>query len=412
MKSSKGFLAGLFLLLAGVSLGGPPPYYNADPAVKGNFDDIFNRHATHVHDGISSPMFQRLGIGFGSVNAANFDSVLDIYYYGPGLSRPGIDVGVENTGYSRVPVFVATNYDTPVDYGGLSMAFINQKDDGSDYQIGAFAFSQYGADASRSRFELFLRAGASEATSDSVPIIQAIGLTAPGYAHLLIGPTTYTPGSTLHVESNSGDVDSGIRIERRNSSTGRWNIFVDSDGDLRLREVDTTAGGIEIRKSAGVSDPGQVNVAGNLSASGRLIGKGVTDGTAAAQGDIGEHISTRTAVFANMATSGQFGNVVSTTLSPGDWNVSGSIVATINGATINVQYMAISLFSANTLTDHTTGYNVLPARPAVSGADVGQTVADFNVNVSTTTTIYLKAYATYSVATPQVLGSMTAIRKR
>lgn len=60
-----------------------------------------------------------------------------------------------------------------------------------------------------------------------------------------------TPGATLHVLSNTGDVDSGIRIERTSATTGRYNLIVGSSGQLIIGEVDGGTKRITLGKTTG-----------------------------------------------------------------------------------------------------------------------------------------------------------------
>lgn len=60
-----------------------------------------------------------------------------------------------------------------------------------------------------------------------------------------------TPGANLHVLSNTGDVDSGIRVERTSATTGRYNIIVDASGNLKIGEVDGGTKRITLAKTTG-----------------------------------------------------------------------------------------------------------------------------------------------------------------
>lgn len=485
---------------------GPPPFNNNDPAVKANFDDIYNRHFTHIHDGLTSPAFQRLTIGLNSVNGMSRNSIFDVYYstlsnstsaatFSRGsskvtsddsdatveiwtdgqFSRTGLNIVSQNSNFTESPMLLMENAQPPSVIGdnGVAMAYY-----GAGYQIGVLGFSWVGSTTNTAKMQVYLQSG-----GNSTPVFRMIGTGTTGYAYALFGPPTiHTPASTLQVASDSGDVNSGIRIERL-TAEARYNEYIDTDGDLRIREVDISTAGVEIKKASG-----QFNVLGRMSVADRIVSqlliatptftpsagatlhvesntgdvdsgirverasstansrfnmyidsngdlqfretdivgaglqiiktsgnvvlKGVIDGSAAAAGKVGERLSVSSTVFVNMAASGIWSNVASQSITPGDWDCTGRIVVTNNGATVNVQYMAVSQYPTATLTDHTTGYNVLPARPAVTGADVGQVVSDIQFNTITSTTIYVKSYATYSVATPQVLGSLSCRRTR
>lgn len=65
------------------------------------------------------------------------------------------------------------------------------------------------------------------------------------------------PGATLHVLSNTADVDSGLRIERTSSTTGRYNLFVNSSGHFVVGEVDGGTKRLIMDKTTGyITAPG------------------------------------------------------------------------------------------------------------------------------------------------------------
>ena len=139
---------------------------------------------------------------------------------------------------------------------------------------------------------------------------------------------------------------------------------------------------------------------------------GVADGSDAAAGFIGQYVSSNSVATAAMAASTAYGNVVQIDLTAGDWDVTGSAVTSINGATINVWSVAISTNSGNTTTAHVSGVNELAGRPAVSGADENLGINNYRVSVTATTTVYMKARATYTSGPPLMHGSIRARRVR
>ena len=115
-------------------------------------------------------------------------------------------------------------------------------------------------------------------------------------------------------------------------------------------------------------------------------GKGIT-GTAtndsASAGNVGEYMSQAQQNQA-IATSTQFGNVCSITLSAGDWDISG--VGNAGGGTFTVGgkfSVAISSNSNNTTTDHVLGDNVyeLPT-PTASSASYTGSIPSYRVSLT------------------------------
>lgn len=135
-----------------------------------------------------------------------------------------------------------------------------------------------------------------------------------------------------------------------------------------------------------------------------------TNGTAAS-GYYGEYVSSITTVFTNLATSDTFQNIVSLSLTAGNWQLCGGTVITLNAAvSVGQMDIAISSYSANTTTDHIVGFNQFPTRPTVSGADQAIIMPCIPYVNSASSTAYLKSKAVFVSGNPQVKGSITARR--
>jgi hypothetical protein len=140
--------------------------------------------------------------------------------------------------------------------------------------------------------------------------------------------------------------------------------------------------------------------------------RGVTDGSDATAGFVGEYTSSTTATYANCAATTQYGNVVSMSLTAGDWDLTGQIQFTLNGATANADFIvAVSTFSGNTTTDHVAGKNFLNVATPTAANNSGGNVSH-RLNLTSTQTVYLKGRAGYSAGTPQMLGTLFARRVR
>jgi hypothetical protein len=145
--------------------------------------------------------------------------------------------------------------------------------------------------------------------------------------------------------------------------------------------------------------------------------KGVTDGSNAAAGNVGEQVSASVTTAVTL-TTGVSINIATLALTAGDWSVSGVIV--FNEAANTVPTMlavAISMTSATLPTaaqvaagtGNMTQYNM-----AFTKGAVGQTMQAgvCRVNVSAATTVYLVASAAFSTAGLTATGYVSARRVR
>ncbi len=138
---------------------------------------------------------------------------------------------------------------------------------------------------------------------------------------------------------------------------------------------------------------------------------GVTDGSDAAAGDIGEFVTATLASGSAVSlTSGTTANVTSISLTPGDWDVWGQVAlhpaattvvgnsssgTSVTSATIDVQ----GTFDTDT-------YQVTSTVDLVKGAPVRR------LNITATTTVYLVTNTTFTTSTCTAYGVINARRVR
>jgi uncharacterized protein YbcV (DUF1398 family) len=95
--------------------------------------------------------------------------------------------------------------------------------------------------------------------------------------------------------------------------------------------------------------------------------------------------------------------------------VSGNVIFSLGtGTGITNGSMAISAFTGNTTTDHVAGKNAYGSSSyptSTQDASIA-TVPRWRVNISSTTTIYLKGSLTYSGGSPKFYGYISARRMR
>lgn len=115
----------------------------------------------------------------------------------------------------------------------------------------------------------------------------------------------------------------------------------------------------------------------------------------------------------NFTGSGTFSDLTSLILTPGDWDVSACIDQVANGATITEVRMAITSTSGNSTTGMNAGDNLSSGSPAVNAVRTSTIcIPSFRISLSAVTQYYLKFESSYSSATPQAVGRISARRVR
>lgn len=149
-----------------------------------------------------------------------------------------------------------------------------------------------------------------------------------------------------------------------------------------------------------------------------LTTQGIT-GTAtannAAVGNYGESVSSVSATT-NAPSTGAFGDLISITLTAGDWDISASGDWLRNGATWSQVTIGISQTSGNSGTGLVNGSNEVSlgyANTATVITEAGLSIPAYRQSLSGTTTIYYKYLAVYSAGGPPTLmGRLSARRIR
>lgn len=142
---------------------------------------------------------------------------------------------------------------------------------------------------------------------------------------------------------------------------------------------------------------------------------GVTDGSNASTGNVGEYVSAEVPSGTPVAlTTAVAANLTSIPLTAGDWDVSGNVLfATAATTTVNNVLGGGSLTSAtiDIAKSARVFYNNVAINTPSNGV-VGQAIPAFRVSVSTTTTVYLIAYAAFATSTCSAFGRISARRVR
>jgi hypothetical protein len=140
---------------------------------------------------------------------------------------------------------------------------------------------------------------------------------------------------------------------------------------------------------------------------------GVVDASSANAGSVGEVISSTVpaASFVTLSTNTSV-NVTSISLTAGDWDVYGNIGFTVGGNS-TAYNASISTTSATLSTpDNMSGSLTRIACTFTSGQNQHLAISPCRINVSSTTTVYLVAQATFSSSTNRAYGKIWARRAR
>ena len=138
---------------------------------------------------------------------------------------------------------------------------------------------------------------------------------------------------------------------------------------------------------------------------------GVTDGSNAATGQVGEFINTGVNSGVPITATVR-ANVISMVLQPGDWDVQGAISFSLSAGTATNLQAYVGTVSNNLMPGATgaPGYAVLTGSGFTTGNMLQTGTARFSLSVPTT--IYLGIFANFTGGTCTAAGSMTARRAR
>jgi hypothetical protein len=138
---------------------------------------------------------------------------------------------------------------------------------------------------------------------------------------------------------------------------------------------------------------------------------GITNGSNASAGNVGEEVQSLVAVGSAVSlTTATPANVANISLTAGDWDVEAQASFTASSATQTAAEAGISATSATLPTDGSEVYTGLQTTTTTDKNTV--TMARKRVNITVTTAIYLVAQATFSAGSIGAFGAITARRVR
>ena len=193
-------------------------------------------------------------------------------------------------------------------------------------------------------------------------------------------------------------------ISAQTSGGGGIVTFGDASGVLQLQTNGTP--------TVTVDTSGNVTLAGSLIPTQTNGIVGTTTNNNANAGSVGEYVSAQLTAPTSGLTSGTAANVISISLTAGDWDVSGAVFVNLGaGTAASLVQASINTVSA-TNQGPTTGYCTYLQVTFTTSGGVGTPVPTLRLSLSTTTTVYLVVSAQFTVSTAGAGGFLRARRMR
>ena len=140
---------------------------------------------------------------------------------------------------------------------------------------------------------------------------------------------------------------------------------------------------------------------------------GVTDASAATAGNVGEYVVASTTSYTNWScASGSWCDGPSITLSPGDWDVSMTAGAQLNASVMTTWGLGAGTAVSPDNSGISQGVNQFSCILPTAANSTSCSVASFRSNSASTVIWYMKLNATWTGATPQMIGTISARRVR
>lgn len=236
---------------------------------------------------------------------------------------------------------------------------------------------------------LTLKTGTS---GDNVPLLSG--------ANNWSGAQVFTASNTTFRAASGG---TGLEIGGVTSAQSAYLDFhtsgnnIDYDSRILASGGSTTAGNGTLTVTAA-----------SFTVNGVIVSTGVTDASSAATGKVGEYL-TSTASSVTVSTTNTATNIVSLTLSAGDWDVTGNLQFVNSSASITTARCGISSTTASLAGfPYEAVYNTTFTASATNALPVPTR----RISVSASTTVYLVGYFTFSSGSATAAGFIRARRIR
>lgn len=235
------------------------------------------------------------------------------------------------------------------------------------------------------------------------------------------GSKTFTSEVTISRSANDANTYLYVTNQNTNSAAGA-RVYVEvgatTSSDPTIQFAVGGGGTMTVGVDNSDSDKFKVSSGTALGTNDLIIGstagvsiKGTNTNDSPAAGYVGEVIQSVITTSTDFPTSGTIGDLTSISLTAGDWIISVDMWVDTNGATVTTTQAGTSTTSGNSGSGWTQGDNrFYGCTNGVQSSSIS--MANYHVQLSGTTTYYLKYAANYSVATPQARGRITAVRIR
>lgn len=140
--------------------------------------------------------------------------------------------------------------------------------------------------------------------------------------------------------------------------------------------------------------------------------RGTSTNDNANPGNYGAYLSSSTVPAVSSTGSNQYFTIVSLTLTAGDWDLSGVVSCTNIGATVTVMGGGIGTGAGNSSSGLLNGDTIFFGSTPNATTDAGISIPSVRASLSSPGTYYLKAFMTFTVATPACSGRLSARRPR
>jgi hypothetical protein len=271
----------------------------------------------------------------------------------------------------------------------------------SGSQSGTHTAAPVGAYNQRSAMAATSLVVASTATLGTQSAVQAYlyvyALDNAGTVELAISQSLFNDGTVQSSTTMSGSATSPSTIY---STSGRTSVPVRLIG--RLSSTQATAG-------TWATAPAEIALVTSAEVD-RIRGTVTSDNAVA--GMVGEYVSAAQAQT-NTSTTNAWSDITSISLTPGDWDVSGTVEYNLNtGTSVTNPRIGISTTSGNSSTGLTQGSTYIEFQPPTAGSNSSMSIPAIRMSLSATTTVYLKGLVTFSGGQPRYSGAIHARRVR
>lgn len=249
----------------------------------------------------------------------------------------------------------------------------------------------------------------------------------------IAGAKTFSSALTMQVNSSltasSSGADLTFTVSNTSNTASSQSVFISSvggtsAGDALYQAVvsgtTTFTWGIDnsasdawvLSRGTALGTNDAISVSSTTSA---VTIRGTTTNDSAATGFVGEYVESVQSTNTNTAADGVFDDLVSISLTAGDWDVTGTLRFINNGATWTSANIGVSSAAGNDTTGLVSGSNNFAGQWASSSTTPilhSLYVPTYRVSLTATTTYYLKRMANFSAGTPQTRGRLSARRVR